>query len=171
MEPIFARERRRADDPLIDVNILIQASLRFSNRFAIRFLNQNRGRLSFSRATKYEFLKGGRRYGGTQAELFRLAEQFDLTFIDRPDYKTIISEAHRLRQVFQTTGRKLKPMDSRQLATARLTGIDFATYDLLLFKRAKDLGIPVHLVDLFPGPGGLPSRSAQKAAAYSPQGV
>ena len=103
--------------------------------------------------------------------LSRLVHEFDLTFIDNVDYKAIIAEALVLRQAFSGTNRKLTLMDARQLATARLTGIDFATNDLKLFKRAKDLGIPVHYVDLFPRPGGAPSRTAQKAAAYSPQGV
>ena len=45
------------------------------------------------------------------------------------------------------------------------------TLSLRLFKRAKDLSIPVRHIDLFPGLGGIPSDAARKAAAYSAQRV
>ena len=98
------------------------------NRNAISFLNSNRKLLSFGRATRCEFLKGG-----TQAELNRLAEHFNLEFIDDISYRAVIAEARRLRNAFSGTERRLRVMDSRQLATAKLKGMDFVTNDLLLF--------------------------------------
>ena len=155
---------RLTHDPVVDANIVMQAQA--GNRNAISFLNSNRKLLSFGRATRCEFLKGG-----TQAELNRLAEHFNLEFIDDISYRAVIAEARRLRNAFSGTERRLRVMDSRQLATAKLKGMDFVTNDLLLFKRASDLGIPVHFLDLHPDVGGIQSRVALKADAYNPRPV
>ena len=152
-----------AYNPLVDANILMQAQV--GNRNAIDFINSNRQLLCFGKATRYEFLQGGR-----QVELSQMAKDFELEFIDDVDYKAVIAEARRLRNAFSGTERKLRLMDSRQLATAKLKRVNFVTNDLLLLKRGSDLGISVHFVDLH-SVGGIPSRAALKAAAYNPQPV
>lgn len=159
-----------ADDPLVDVNILIQAS--HANPNATTFLNSNRGLISYTRATRNEFLLGNT----TQAELSLLTRQYGVIFDDSLFYKDVMAEAAKLREAIKVAdagspqARVLTLMDSRQLAASRLSGIEFVTNDLKLFKRARDFGIKVHFVDLFPGVTG-PSQAAQKAAAYIPRTV
>lgn len=160
-----------SDDPLIDNNILIQAEL--GNVNAEAFLNANRGLLSYGKVTRYEFLTGS-----SQKNLTKLTNDFNLTHVDSVNYRQVIAEAKNLRSKFEGTGRVLRLMDSRQLAEAKLLGIDFVTNDAQLYKRAVDLkaaghldGINIYYVDLFPLPGGTPSKAATNAANYLPQPV
>ncbi|QGJ71800.1 Hypothetical protein PBC10988_35090 [Planctomycetales bacterium 10988] len=158
-----------SDDPLVDSNVLIQAS--HGNPNAIIFLQSNRGLISFGRATRNEFLKRA-----SQADLSSLIRQHDVIFDNTLNYSDVISDAKLLREAFlaadqgSNQARVLQLMDSRQLSVSRLSGIDFVTNDLKLFKRAKDLGMNVHFLDLFPGASG-PSKAARKAASYIPNSV
>ena len=71
--------------------------------------------------------------------------------------------------MLRQTGNKLGTADAVHLAGSNKLGIPLYTNDLQFFKRAKDLGGDVYFLDLFPGPGGLPSTAANKAAAYIPK--
>ena len=71
--------------------------------------------------------------------------------------------AVRLRNAFGGTGRVLSTEDARVLATALLQGEKFATGDLQLFKRAKDLGLDADYI----GTG----NAATRARNYVPQPV
>jgi hypothetical protein len=151
-----------AQDPLVDVNILIQASQGHAETQA--FLHANRGLISAGRTSQYEFLKSA-----TRSELSALMRDFEIASFEGVNYRAIIAEARQLRLRVEVApgGRVLEVMDSRQLATAKLGGLDFVTSDLKLFKRARDLGIPAHYVDLYPGAAG-PSKAAINAANYVP---
>lgn len=136
------------------------------------FLKANDGLISISRSTKYEFLKHP---SASQTEFSQLLKNHNIDFIDNISYRNVISEGRALRDVFKIVDansankRALGLMDSRQLAASKLTGIDIVTYDLQIFKRAKDLGLNVHFLDLSKGPGI--GKAAQKAINYVPQSV
>jgi hypothetical protein len=153
---------RFADDPLVDAMVLIHASK--GNAAAQDFLNVHRGLISAGRASRYEFLNDASR-----AELSTLMQEFEVASFEGIDYRAIIAEARQLRLRVEAApgGRVLGVMDSRQLATAKLSGIDFVTYDVRAYKRALDLGIQAHFLDLEPGVAG-PSPAALKAAGYRP---
>jgi predicted nucleic acid-binding protein len=150
------------DDPLVDANILIQAS--HGNPEATAFLNANRGLISAGRASQYEFLRKA-----TQSDLTRLLRDFEIASYDSLNYRAIIAEARALRARVASApgGRVLGLKDSRQLATAQLSGIPYVTNDLQAFKRAQDLGITAHYCDLYPGATGM-SKAATRAAIYAP---
>ena len=154
-------------DPLgldcLDANVLIQAQR--GNADVLNFLNANRGNLRFGQATRNEFLRGG-----SQADLSALMRNYDIAFDSSANYRNVIGDARGLRGRF-TDQRRLRVMDSRQAAEADQLGETLVTNDRQFHNRCRDLGTPVRFLDSFPGPGGAPSNTAQRAAAYVPQPV
>jgi hypothetical protein len=71
----------------------------------------------------------------TEARFSRTLAQCNIQYLDNLDYRAVIQEAARLREAFDGSRRVLNLLDARQRATSRLSGIDFATNDLKLFRR------------------------------------
>ena len=98
---------------------------------------------------------------GTIEEFMALQRQYGIRLSNDFTLNEVSAVAARLRSAFRGTGRVLSEEDARVLATAFLQGEKFATGDLQLFKRAKDLGLDVDFI----GTG----NAATKASNYVPQ--
>jgi hypothetical protein len=148
------------DDPQLDANVLIGIRNGVHDFLAYAQVNQGVG-MSYSRVARMEFLASGL---GTVADLQALQTSYGISY--RMFRGCRISDAAaRLQAAFagDPLRRTLQVADARILATEFLTGERVATGDLQLFKRGRDLALPVDFV----GSG----RAAARASAYAPRPV
>ena len=142
-------------DPQLDSNFLIRL-LKGEQTFVEYATEHRSAGLNVYSAVLAEFLQKG-----TLEEFMALQGQYGIRLADDCTPNEVSAVAARLRSAFGGTGRVLSEEDARVLATAFLRREPFATGDLQLFKRAKDLGLNADFI----GPG----NAATKARNYVPQ--
>ena len=147
-------------DPQLDSNIL-SALINPHDPLhgdAVAFVTSNRAAgLSANRSAYTEFLQ---RYSKYQFSVLR--QRYGISLIRELPMEDLGAAASRLQRAFPDA-RVLSDADARVAASSFLKKERFATNDLRLFKRAKDLGLNVEYV----GSGA----SAAAAARYIPNPV
>ena len=148
----------RPIDPQLDTGVLIRLILDDPPFVAYATANQASG-LRYGATAEAEFLAGG----GTPSQLQTLQQRFGVQPLIALSATALDNAARRLQNAFHGDPhrRALHAQDAKVLAAAFLVGEPLATSDLRLFKRGRDLGIPVDFV----GSG----RAAAVASAYAPQ--
>jgi predicted nucleic acid-binding protein len=148
-------------DPQLDTSFLVRLLLTEPPFVAYAAVNQTAG-LRYSPAAAAEFLAGA---SATPAQLQSLQQLYGVQPLAALSVIALDTAAKRLQNAFggDPHGRVLHTEDAKILAAAFLLGESLATGDLQLFKRGRDLGLPIDFVGA--------NRPAALAAAYVARSV